>query len=101
MYTSLCVHTDIVHSLFFSGDMPSLSLSLSLPIAALSPKSSLTGVFAIEQVWDLRKNDVVSRMRGHSDTVTGMKLSPDGSYLLTNAMDNTSKWHEERYMLFC
>ena len=29
------------------------------------------------------------RMRGHSDTVTGMQLSPDGSYLLSNAMDNT------------
>lgn len=41
------------------------------------------------QVWDLRKNDVLYRMRGHSDTVTGMHLSPDGSYLLTNAMDNT------------
>ena len=30
-------------------------------------------------------------MRGHSDTVTGMEISPDGSYLLTNAMDNTCK----------
>ena len=29
------------------------------------------------------------RMRGHSDTVTGMQLSPDGSYLLSNSMDNT------------
>lgn len=28
-------------------------------------------------------------MRGHNDTVTGMELSPDGSYLLTTAMDNT------------
>ena len=28
-------------------------------------------------------------MKGHSDTVTGMSLSPDGSYLLTNAMDNS------------
>ncbi|XP_041361654.1 U5 small nuclear ribonucleoprotein 40 kDa protein-like [Gigantopelta aegis] len=41
------------------------------------------------KVWDLRKNDVLYRMRGHSDTVTGMEISPDGSYLLTNAMDNT------------
>ena len=39
---------------------------------------------------------MVSRMRGHSDTVTGMKLSPDGSYLLTNAMDSTCKWHQGR-----
>lgn len=28
-------------------------------------------------------------MRGHTDTVTGLALSPDGSYLLSNAMDNT------------
>lgn len=28
-------------------------------------------------------------MRGHTDTVTGLSLSPDGSYLLSNAMDNT------------
>ena len=30
------------------------------------------------QVWDLRKNDVLYRMQGHADTVTGMRLSPDG-----------------------
>ena len=30
-------------------------------------------------------------MRGHSDSVTGMRLSPDGSYLLTTAMDNTGQ----------
>ena len=41
------------------------------------------------KVWDLRKNDVLYRMRGHSDTPTGMELSPDGSYLLSAAMDNT------------
>jgi len=41
------------------------------------------------KVWDLRKNDVLYRMQGHADTVTGMRLSPDGSYLLSTAMDNT------------
>ncbi|XP_074656464.1 U5 small nuclear ribonucleoprotein 40 kDa protein-like [Tubulanus polymorphus] len=41
------------------------------------------------KIWDLRKNSLLYRMRGHSDTVTGMRLSPDGSYLLTTAMDNT------------
>ena len=30
-------------------------------------------------------------MRGHTDTVTGIELSPDGSYLLSTAMDNTGK----------
>lgn len=42
-----------------------------------------------DQVWDLRKNDMLYRLRGHTDTVTGMQLSPDGSYLLSNSMDNT------------
>ncbi|XP_033727268.1 U5 small nuclear ribonucleoprotein 40 kDa protein-like [Pecten maximus] len=41
------------------------------------------------KVWDLRKNDMLYRLRGHADTVTGMELSPDGSYLLSNSMDNT------------
>ena len=49
----------------------------------------LLSVSVLPQVWDLRKNAVLYRMKGHSDTVTGMTLSPDGSYLLTNAMDNS------------
>ncbi|XP_048469197.1 U5 small nuclear ribonucleoprotein 40 kDa protein [Rhincodon typus] len=28
-------------------------------------------------------------MRGHTDSVTGLALSGDGSYLLSNSMDNT------------
>ena len=41
------------------------------------------------QVWDLRKNNILYRMPGHTDTPTGFKLSPDGCFLLSNAMDNT------------
>lgn len=41
------------------------------------------------KVWDLRKNEVAFRLRGHTDTITGLSLSPDGSYLLSNSMDNT------------
>ncbi|XP_065830452.1 U5 small nuclear ribonucleoprotein 40 kDa protein-like [Oscarella lobularis] len=40
------------------------------------------------KVWDLRKNDILYTLSGHADTVTGLKLSPDGSYLLSNAMDS-------------
>ena len=40
-------------------------------------------------MWDLRKNDILYTMPGHTDTVSGFKLSPDGSFLLSNAMDNT------------
>lgn len=39
------------------------------------------------KVWDLRKGEVIMTLKGHQDTITGMELSPDGSYLLTNAMD--------------
>ncbi|XP_077285600.1 U5 small nuclear ribonucleoprotein 40 kDa protein [Arctopsyche grandis] len=41
------------------------------------------------KVWDLRKNEIIYKLRGHSDTVTGLSLSPDGSYVLSNSMDNT------------
>ncbi|ESO00618.1 hypothetical protein HELRODRAFT_185760 [Helobdella robusta] len=50
------------------------------------------------KVWDLRKNDVVYAMKGHMDTVTGLRLSPDGSYLLSTAMDNTVRiWDVRPY----
>lgn len=54
----------------------------------------------------MRKNDVIYRMHGHADTVTGTELSPDGSYLLTTAMDNTglfitcSLWACERFVIY-
>jgi WD40 repeat protein len=31
-------------------------------------------------------------MSGHTDTVSGLKLSPDGSFLLSNSMDNTGMY---------
>jgi len=41
------------------------------------------------QVWDLRKNSILYHMKGHSDTVTGLALSPDGSFVVSNSMDNS------------
>ena len=35
-------------------------------------------------------------MSGHSDTVTGLSLSPDGTLLLSNAMDNTLRIWDTR-----
>ncbi|KAG2177425.1 hypothetical protein INT44_007936 [Umbelopsis vinacea] len=43
------------------------------------------------KAWDLRKKAVVYSLTGHADTITGIKLSPDGSYLLSNSMDNTTR----------
>lgn len=50
------------------------------------------------KIWDIRKRDVVYRLRGHTDTVTGLALSPDGSYVLSNSMDNTLRiWDVRPY----
>lgn len=40
-------------------------------------------------IWDIRQRSIVSRLKGHTDTVTGLSVSPGGSYLLSNSMDNT------------
>lgn len=50
------------------------------------------------KVWDIRKNDIIYRLRGHTDTITGISLSPDGSYVLSNSMDNTLRiWDIRAY----
>lgn len=50
------------------------------------------------QVWDLRKEEVTMTLKGHTDSITGMKLSPDGTHLLTNSMDNTLRiWDMRPY----
>lgn len=50
------------------------------------------------KVWDLRRCEVTMTLQGHQDTITGMQLSPDGSYLLTNAMDCTLRiWDMRPY----
>lgn len=39
-------------------------------------------------------------MRGHADSVTGLSLSSEGSYLLSNAMDNTGNFGKESTLQF-
>ena len=43
------------------------------------------------KVWDIRKNGMIYQMKGHADCPTGLSLSPNGSYLASNGMDNTGK----------
>uniref|UniRef100_A0A182K0N9 U5 small nuclear ribonucleoprotein 40 kDa protein n=1 Tax=Anopheles christyi TaxID=43041 RepID=A0A182K0N9_9DIPT len=51
------------------------------------------------KVWDIRKKEILYRLRGHTDTVTGLSLSPDGSYVLSNSMDNTLRiWDIRPYV---
>ena len=39
------------------------------------------------KVWDSQKGEVTMTLQGHQDMITGIQLSPDGPYLLTNGMD--------------
>lgn len=41
--------------------------------------------------WDLRSNERVMKMKGHSDTITCLSLHPKGTHLLSNSMDGTMK----------
>jgi Prp8 binding protein len=44
----------------------------------------------------LKKKQVEGSLIGHSDTITGLSLSNDGNYLLSNSMDNTIKCWDVR-----
>ncbi|TKR72317.1 hypothetical protein L596_019786 [Steinernema carpocapsae] len=47
-------------------------------------------------VWDIRRKEAFYLMSGHQDTITGLALSPDGSYVLSNSMDCTVKMWDLR-----
>ncbi|KAI6250111.1 U5 small nuclear ribonucleoprotein [Erysiphe necator] len=41
------------------------------------------------RVWDMRKQEVIYSMLGHTDTVSSLRISPDSQFLLSNSMDST------------
>ncbi|KAK6050076.1 WD domain, G-beta repeat protein [Cooperia oncophora] len=41
--------------------------------------------------WDMRRDDISYVMHGHKDIITGLALSPDGKFLLSNSMDCSGK----------
>jgi len=47
------------------------------------------GISNFIQCYDLRTSRLLYSLVGHRDSVTGLSLSPDGSFLLSNAMDST------------
>ncbi|XP_071451309.1 U5 small nuclear ribonucleoprotein 40 kDa protein [Hetaerina americana] len=80
------------------GSSSAITLNAAYQVTAVSFNDTAEQVFSggIDndvKVWDLRKTGgsqpvPLMRLRGHSDTVTGLALSPDGSYALSNAMDS-------------
>ena len=52
------------------------------------------------KIWDLRKNDIDYVLYGHTDTITGLALSAEGSYLLSNSMDDTIRcWDVKSFVI--
>lgn len=47
----------------------------------------------------MRQTEVSYTLCGHMDTVTGLEVSPDGRYLLSNAMDETGQHYWEQSAL--
>ena len=82
---------------------PTTTLNSSFQVTSVAFNDSGDQVFSAGldndiKVWDLRTNSILYLLKGHMDTVTGLKLSRDGSYLLSNSMDNTLKiWDVRSY----
>lgn len=64
-------------------------LSLPPSFTCTTPQQPQPSPHPPPQVWDLRREEISMSLAGHSDSITGMRLSPDGTHLLTNSMDNT------------
>lgn len=41
--------------------------------------------------WDIRTGNELYKLAGHSEAISGMRLSPDGNHLVSNSMDNSGK----------
>lgn len=54
------------------------------------------GLDNVVYCWDTRKQEVLYEMKGHTDSITGLALSPDGNHILTNSMDNTLRTWDVR-----
>lgn len=49
------------------------------------------GIDNIIRVWDTRLEKPVRELEGHSDSITSLSISHEGSFLLSNSMDNSMK----------
>ena len=48
------------------------------------------------KVWNLQNEKLAMDLCGHTDTITDLSLSPDGSFVLSNSMDNTLRMWDIR-----
>jgi Prp8 binding protein len=72
----------------FKSNAPVLSVSFGKSDTVVYS----AGVDNVITIWDTRKAEKsVDVLSGHKDSITGIKLSPTGEFLLSNSMDNTLK----------
>ena len=73
------------------ADRPSMNRGrdADIPWRRASHRRYSGGIDNSIKAWDLRTDEVSYELKGHGDTVTGLKLSPDCSKLLSNGMDHT------------
>jgi len=75
------------------------------PVTAVSSASNIEIVYSggidnVIKMWDLRKGEVVQTLFGHTDIITGLRISPDATHLLSNSMDNTLRiWDIRPYAI--
>lgn len=72
------------------------TLTTSFPVIAVSTDSVGEKIYSggIENeisVWDMRQKKVIYSLKGHTDTITGLAVSPDDEKLLSNSMDSTTR----------
>lgn len=66
-------------------------------LSADGERAYTAGVDEVVRAWDARMDgEAVLTLAGHEDTITGLALSPCGSYVLSNAMDNTLRMWDTR-----
>jgi len=56
------------------------------------------GIDNVIKIWDLRKSGETPKyiLEGHLETITDLKLNPEGTHLLSSAMDNTARCWDMR-----
>ena len=76
-------------------DFPVLAIDWSLDSTVLYT----AGIDHAIRAWDIRKaNQSFDILEGHSDSITGIHVSPDGNFLLSNSMDQTLRiWDLKPY----
>ncbi|EAU82738.1 U5 snRNP complex subunit [Coprinopsis cinerea okayama7 len=84
-----------------AGKFPVATLEVGCPVTAVCWSADGASVYvgAIDNevhVYDLRKQEQVYSLTGHTDTPTSLSLSPDGNYLLAPSLSSQTIIHDVR-----